>query len=96
MIFTRQGFSRVNQDNEEVYYNFLQSLVEASDSQAMGNITKSPSSVMVRITPSKPSLYKLIFQTVKDANNAFGLQVEFSKSISSTHNIVYRIIINPS
>jgi len=96
MIFSRQGFSRVNQDNEEVYFNFLQTLVEASDTLAEGNIVKSPSAIIVRITPSKPNLYKLLFQTVKDANNAFGLRVEFSKSISSSHNIVYRINLNPS
>ena len=95
MKITKEGFPPIIDDNEVAYYNMLQSMVEAADSEALGHLQRTPDSVIIRITPSKNDLYSIILLVVKEINTIFGLVVEFSKSIKTSKNIVFRIKITP-
>lgn len=96
MIFSKEGFPAIIDDNEVAYYNMIQTMIESADCSALGHLIKTPEAVIVRITPSNINLYKIVLQTIKEINTMFGLTVEFSKSITTSKNIVYKIKIERS
>jgi hypothetical protein len=93
MILVKQGFPQIIDDNDLAYFAFLQALISSVDAQAEGCVIKTPKAIVFRITPSKATLYDILLKTIKDANNAFGIKVIFSKSMTTSKSVSYRIEI---
>lgn len=96
MIFSKEGFPAIIDDNEVAYYNFLQGMLEAADPSALGHLVRTPEAVIIRITPSQLTLYQILLTVIKEVNTVFGIVVDFSKSITTSKNIVFKIKIERS
>lgn len=89
----RQGFNRILEDNEEHYYQLLDATISSIDHLSSTIITKKPSSVSIRISPSHPTLSQDILQEVLNLHNLLRIKLNLSKSIRNSTVISFELPI---
>lgn len=93
MQISRKFFPKILPDNEEIYFEHLQGLIDSVDELSTLQITKLPSSYNFRLAPSLPKYNQMLLKEILKFHNMFGIQLNLSKSIKSSGTLNFEIII---
>lgn len=91
MEVQKVGIGSTILDNEQQYYNLVESVIASIDEYANVIITKQPKSLTIRINPSEARLYPLILSELTQLHNILKIRLNFSKSIKNTTTIFFSI-----
>lgn len=91
MIVVRKDFPEILPDNEELFFNQLNGIIESVDELCSLQITKVGKSYKFRISPSLPLYNNLIIKELTEFYNIFGIHLNFSKSIKSSGTLYFSI-----
>jgi len=90
-MIERVGFNSILEDNEEHYYQLLDSAITSVDEYSSTVVTKTPSSIKVRVVPSKPKNTELLLKQILELHNLLQLKLSLSKSMKSSANINFSL-----
>jgi hypothetical protein len=71
-------------DNEILYFELLQGLIESVDELCSLEITKLSKAYNFRVAPSTPQYTNLLLEEILKLNNQFHIHLDLSKSIKSS------------
>lgn len=91
MRVVKVGFPSILLDNESTYFSYLVGYIESIDSNCTVQITKKPTGINIRISPSEPKYASNIIVAVKQFHNLFGMNLDFSKSMKTSVTINFNI-----
>ena len=93
MIVEKRHFPSILKENEKMYFRHIQAAIEAVDINASLVITNKSSGINFRISPSNTHSFNLLINQLNKINNSLGLQVEYAKSIKTSFNISFNIVL---
>ena len=93
MQINRKHFPEVIQDNEAVYFQHLEGVIDSIDELSSMEITKTPTAYHFRIATSLPKYNHMLLEEILKLHNIFQIKVNMSKSIKSSATIVFEITI---
>jgi len=91
MQIVRKFFPDTIPDNEEVYFAYLQGILESVDELSSLQITRLPNGYHFRLSPSSPSYNELLLKEILNIHNLFNIRLDISKSIKTTGTINFTI-----
>jgi len=93
MILLKKHFPPILEENTLTYFQYLEGIIESIDVGAFGEVTRKMSGINIRISPSEPKYFDILFKEVEALHNRFGLKMSYSKSMKSSGTINYDILI---
>lgn len=91
MRIEKVNFPQVMPDNDSMYLDLLEALINSVDESANVEATQKLSGIHIRISPSIPRHSQLLLTTIRDFHYMLGIRVEFSKSIRTSSIINFTI-----
>lgn len=85
------GFPPILRDNDTIYLQQLQGILESVDELCHLEATNKLSGMGFRVAPSSAIYAQHILKALKDFHYRLALRIEFSKSIRTTSTIEYQI-----
>lgn len=89
----RKGFNSILEDNEEHYYQLLDATINSVDEYSNTLITKKPSSISVRISPSEPIYSQPLLKEILSLHNLLKIKLNLSKSMKNSSIIHFDLPI---
>jgi hypothetical protein len=86
-----KGFTRPLLDNDSLYFQILNGILESVDELASLEVCKMPTTYNFRLIPSMPKYTNTLIQELTKLHNLFHLKLDLSKSIKSSSVIIYKI-----
>lgn len=80
-------------DNESVYFQHLEGIIESVDELSILEITKTPTAYHFRIVPSLPKYNDTLLSEILKFHNIFQIKLDLSKSIKASATINFDISI---
>jgi hypothetical protein len=91
MFVNRRLFPSISLDNDEIYLQYLNGVIESVDELASLEIVKGSNSYHFRLAPSLPKYNDMLLQEILKLNNLFHIRLDLSKSIKSSSTINFSI-----
>ena len=91
MEINRKHFSKVMQDNDEIFLAHLEGVISSVDELCSLEITKSLESYRFRIACSLPKYNNMVIEEILKFCNLFHIRLEMSKSIKTSSVITFEI-----
>jgi hypothetical protein len=91
MTVNKKFFPEVMPDNEVIYFNHLQAVIESVDELCTLEITKNPRSYHFRLAPSVPMYTDMLLEEILKLHNIFQIKLSLSKSIKSSATITFEL-----
>ncbi len=92
-MIERRNFPSILQDNEMVYLGHIKAVIESVDMDAHTMITKKNTGINFRIAPSQAINTNVLIEQLNTLHKALGIKVVFAKSIKTSFNISFDILI---
>ena len=94
MQLSKKFFPEILPDNEEVYFQHLQGVIDSIDELSILEITKGPDSYTFRLVPSLPKYNNMLLEEILKFHNLFQIKLDLSKSIKASATISFQISLN--
>ena len=91
MKIEKVNFPKVMPDNDDMYLDLLEALINSIDESSVVEATRKLSGIHIRISPSLPAHSQMLLTTIRDFHYMLGIRIEFSKSIRSSSIINFTI-----
>jgi len=91
MQLNKKFFPEVMNDNDEIYFQHLEGIIDSVDELAILEITKGPYSFHFRLVPSLPKYNDMLLQEILKFHNLFQIKLNLSKSIKTSATISFDI-----
>lgn len=80
-------------DNEIIYFNFLQGIVDSIDYLSTLEVTRTPKAYHFRLCPSSSKFTDTLIKELNVFHNMINIKLSFSKSIKSSASIIFEVEI---
>jgi hypothetical protein len=94
MKINKRFFPEILQDNEELYFVYLEGILSSVDEYASLEITKAPYAYHFRLAPSLPKYSEMLLQEILKLHTFFKIRLDLSKSIKTSGTITFSIELN--
>jgi hypothetical protein len=91
MQVSKKFFPEVMHDNETVYFQHLEGIIDSVDELSILEITKGPYAYHFRLVPSLPKYNEMLLQEILKYHNLFQIKLNLSKSIKTSATISFDI-----
>jgi hypothetical protein len=92
MKLIKKGFT-ILPDNDIVYFQYMEGLINSVDEYAEMEVSKNPSSYSFRITPSLPIYSQQLLSTIVEFHTMISIKLDLGKSIKKNSSIFFTIPI---
>ena len=94
MQLNKKFFPEILPDNEEVYFQHLEGVIDSIDELSILEITKGLDSYTFRLVPSLPKYNNMLLEEILKFHNLFQIKLDLSKSIKASATISFQISLN--
>lgn len=94
MQISKKFFPEVMHDNESVYFQHLEGIIDSIDELSIMEITKTPTSYHFRLAPSLPKYNPMLLEEILKFHNMFQIKLDLSKSIKASATINFQIVLD--
>lgn len=94
MQLSKKFFPEIIPDNEEVYFQHLEGIIDSIDELSILEITKGLDSYTFRLVPSLPKYNNMLLEEILKFHNLFQIKLDLSKSIKASATISFQISLN--
>ena len=91
MEINKKHFSKVMQDNDEIFLARLEGVISSVDELCSLEITKNINSYIFRIATSLPKYNNMLIEEILKYCNLFHIKLDMSKSITTSSIITFKI-----
>jgi hypothetical protein len=91
MTIIKRNFSSILPDNEIVYFQHFEALLEAVDELCKVEIIATNDSYKFRIAPSSAQYRDILLSRILEIHKIFQIRLDISKSIKTTGTIFFEI-----
>jgi len=91
MEINKKHFSKVMQDNDEIFLAHLEGVISSVDELCSLEITKNINSYIFRIATSLPKYNNMLIEEILKYCNLFHIKLDMSKSITTSSIITFKI-----
>ena len=94
MQISKKLFPEILPDNEEVYFQHLEGIIDSIDELSILEITRAPSGYIFRLVPSLPKYNPMLLEEILKFHNLFQIKLNLSKSIKTSATIYFQISVD--
>jgi hypothetical protein len=87
-------FPEILPDNEEVYFQHLEGIIDSIDELSILEITRGSSAYIFRLVPSLPKYNPMLLEEILKFHNLFQIKLDLSKSIKASATIYFQISLD--
>lgn len=91
MQIQRKFFEEIIQDNEQVYFQHLEAVIDSVDELSSLQITKLKEGYLFRLAPSLPKYNNMLIKEILKLHNLYNIHLDMSKSIKTSATITFKI-----
>lgn len=91
MQLSTKYFPKILQDNEMIYFAYLEAVIDSVDELSTLEIIKNTDSYNFRLAPSLPKYTEMLIEELLKFHNLLGIELIFSKSIKTSSTIFFKI-----
>lgn len=94
MQISKKLFPEILPDNEEVYFQHLEGIIDSIDELSILEITRGSNAYIFRLVPSLPKYNPMLLEEILKFHNMFQIKLDLSKSIKASATIYFQISLD--